>query len=115
MTPTPLAEAAPPSMAEFWLIVGILGVLMSFLIVGLITGQVSFKSSNVDKGMGRATMTLDAALGGSERRAAIEYVLEDQDKIVLDQERGEGDGEGENDHLVLFQYPEGEGDADAPD
>ena len=114
MTPTPLAEAAPPSMAEFWLIVGILGVLMSFLIVGLITGQVSFKSSNVDKGMGRAMMTLDAALGGSERQAAIEYVL-DQDKVVLDQERGEGDGEGENDHLVLFQYPEGDWDADVPD
>ena len=115
MTPTPLAKTAPASMEEFWLIVGILGVLALLLIIGLITGQVSFRSSNVDKGMRRAMMTLDATLGGPERQAAIEYVLEDQDKVVLDQERGEGDGDREDDHLVLFQYPEGDGDADAPD
>ena len=115
MTPTPLAEAASPSMEEFWLIVGVLSVLALLLIIGLITGQVSFKSSNVNRGMRRAMMTLDATLAGPERRAAIEYVLKDQDEVVLDQERGEGDGDREDDHLVLFQYPEDDGDADAPD
>lgn len=115
MTPTPLAEAAPRLMEEFWLIAGILGVLGLLLIIGLITGQVSFKSSNVDKGIRRATMTLDATLAGPERQAAIEYVLQDQDKVVLDQERGEGDDDGEDDCLMLFQHPEDDGDADASD
>ena len=115
MTPTPLAKAALPSMEEFWLIVGALGVLALLLIIGLITGQISFKSSNVDRGMRRAMMTLDATLTGPERRAAIEYVLEDQDEVVLDQERGKGDSDGEDDRLMLFQYPEDDGDADAPD
>ena len=115
MTPTPLAEAAPSLVEEFWLIVGLLGVLALLLIIGLITGQVSFKSSNVNKSVRRAIMTFDAPLSGPGRRTAIEYVLTEQDKVVLDQERGEGDDDGEDDSLVLFQYPEDDGDVDAPD
>lgn len=102
-------------MTGFWIFIGFIGVVLVLFIIGYITGEVSFEPYSLRRAGMRGGMTLDAMFSGPERQAAIEYVLEDQDKVVLDQERGEGDGEGENDHLVLFQYPEGNGNADAPD
>ncbi|MFQ6100132.1 MAG: hypothetical protein ACE5OS_02705 [Anaerolineae bacterium] len=82
MTPTPVPEVAAPSMTGFWLIVGF---------IGLITGEVSLKPYKLRRAGMRGAMTFDAMYSGKDKQAAIEYILDEQHLVVLDQERGEGD------------------------
>jgi hypothetical protein len=99
-------------MEQFWVIVGLVGLLLVLLVIGLATGFVSFNPRKARESRARGVMTLDAALSGADRRAAIEYVLQDQDEVVFDDERGDDGGEGKEDtHLVVFT----DGDQDAPD
>ncbi len=91
MTPTPVTKVAPPSMTEFWLLVGLIGVIALLFTIGLITGKVSLKPHKLRRAGMRGGMTLDAMLSGQDKRAAIEYILEEQHLVVLDQERGEDD------------------------
>lgn len=112
MTPTPVVEATPSSMTGFWVIVGFIGVVALLLIIGHITGKVSFEPYKLRRAGMRGGMTLDAMLSGPERRSAIEYILDEEHMVVLDQERGEGDEE--QDRLAPF-LEHSEDDGDAPD
>jgi hypothetical protein len=91
MTPTPVTEVATPSMTGFWLIVGFIGVVALLLIIGLITGEVSLKPYKLRRAGIRGAMTFDGIYSGKDKRAAIEYILDEEHLVVLDQERGEGD------------------------
>jgi len=103
-------------MTGFWVFVGFIGMVALLLIVGLITGEVSFEPYKLRRAGMRGGMTLDAMLSGADKRAAIEYILDEQGQVVLDQERGEGDGDGEDDRTVLYpEHREDDGDDDAPD
>jgi hypothetical protein len=90
-------------MDQFWVLVGVVGMVLVLLLIGLVIGFASFKSRTVRGSAARGMMALDAALLGADRRAAIEYVLQDQDEVVLDDEHGDDDGDGdEGETLVVF-------------
>lgn len=115
MTPTPIPETAPsPSMTGFWVVVGFIGVVALLLIVGLITGEVSFEPYKLRRAARRGMLTTEALFSGPGKRAAIEYIRDEEHLVVLDQERGEGDGDEKEDQLMLSQEHSANDD-DAPD
>ncbi len=117
MTPTPVpGVVTPPSMIEFWILIGFIGVVFVLLIVGLITGKVSLEPRKLRQAGMRAGMAVDALYSGLDRRAAIEYVLDEQHAVVIDQERGEDDDDEEEDEEEDWDvYQEYNGDDNAID
>jgi hypothetical protein len=89
MTPTPVAPS-PPFAGSPWFLVGLIGVVTLLLAVGLLTGQVSFKSRDVRRSAARGMMTMDAVLSGQERRSAIEYTMDGEHEVVLDRKQDDG-------------------------
>lgn len=87
MTPTPVPGVSP-QMEQFWVLVGAVGLVLVLFVIGLATGFVSFKPRKVREMPARGMMALDAALSGLDRHAAIEYVLQDQDEVVCEDEQG---------------------------
>ena len=111
MPPTPVPRVVPPPTTEPWVILAVVGVVVLLLIVGLVTGKVTLTPSKAGKAGTRGVLTMDALLfSGPERRAAIEYVLEEQDEVMLEQESGGGDDD-EWDWIVQPEEHSEDGDA----
>ena len=94
MTPTP-EVATSSSTIGFWIVIGVFGAVFVLLIASFIASRVSSEPRKLRRTGIRAGMAVDALYSGLDRRAAIEYVLDEQQAVVLDQERGEDDDDEE--------------------
>lgn len=112
MTPTP-EVATSSSMLGLWITIGIFGGVFVLIVASFIASRVSSEPRNLRRAGMRAGMAMDALYSGLDRRVAIEYVLDEQQAVVLDQERGDGnDDEEEEDWDVYREY---HGDDNATD
>ncbi len=113
MTPTPTLMTDAPSTGRLWTIAVLVGVGGVLLLIGLLTGAVRLRPSRRRGSGRRAAMMLDVALSPQDRRAGLEYLLDDQHRVVLEQGQGDGDGE---EPTVLYEYPsEDDRDPDSAD
>jgi hypothetical protein len=113
MTPTPTVTTSAWSSSRLWVGAGVVAVFVLLFVAGLVTGAVRVDRSRARKSTGRAAIMLDATLSTGDRQAGLEYLLDDQHRVVLEQAQGDGDEDGPS---VLFEYPGEEdrepGDAD---
>jgi hypothetical protein len=91
MTPTP-EVATSSSTLGIWIVIGVFGGVFVLIIASFVASRVSSEPRSLRRAGMRAGMAVDALYSGLDRRAAIEYVLDEQQAVVLDQERGEGEG-----------------------
>ena len=102
-SPTAAARVAVPPWA-LWALTAVFAVSALLLVVGLVTGAIRATPGRIRKSGGRAAMTFDATFAPRDRRDALEYLLDDQHRVVVEQEEGDGGGD-EDAPPVLFEYP----------
>jgi hypothetical protein len=105
MTPKPIGGATGPGANSQWVAAVVLGVLGLLLVAGLATGVIRHKPQRARRSAGRVAISLDATFAPRDRQDSLEYLLDDQHKVVMEQQRGDGDPEEET-SPVVFEYPD---------
>ena len=105
MTPTPSDGAIAQGAGSLWIAAIVAGILGAIFLTGLATGVIRLNPQRTRRAGGRAAVALDATLSPRDRRDALEYLLDDQHRVVMEQEHGDGDSD-EEPPPVLYAYPD---------
>ena len=104
MTPTPSATPLVHSSARLWTLAAVFAAFGLLLLAGLVVGIIRTSPTKARRSAGRAAVAFDATLAPQGRREALEYLLHDQHRVILEQEKGDDDGDDDK-PAVVFQYP----------
>jgi len=94
-----------PGASSLWVAAVVFGVLGLIVVAGLATGVIRLSPQRARRSAGRAAISLDATFAPRDRQGALEYLLDDQHRVVMEQQRGDGDPEGEP-SPVVYEYPD---------
>ena len=92
--------------SPLWAAVVLLVLLGAALAAGLLTGAIRLDAQRLRRSGRRAAVGLDATFSPRDRQDALNFLLDDQHRVVLEQERGDGDPDGSHES-VLYEYPDG--------
>ena len=103
MTPTLPGAPIGHSASASWPAAIALAVLVALFAAGLAFGVIRLNPDRARRGATRSVLALDAALAPRGRQDALEYLIENQHQIVMEQH---DDGEAKSGAPpVLFEYP----------
>ncbi len=105
MSPPPSAAPLGRPSSPLWMVAVLFAVFALLLVAGLVTGVIRATPSKARRSAGRAAVAFDATFAPQGRREALEYLLHDQHRVVLEKERGDGGGDGDQ-PPVVFRYPD---------